>query len=41
VRRFPAAEELAELLRDAGFADVWFRRLGGSIVALHVGTVRR
>jgi demethylmenaquinone methyltransferase / 2-methoxy-6-polyprenyl-1,4-benzoquinol methylase len=39
VRRFPAAEELAELMRDAGFGEVGFRLLGGSIVALHTGTV--
>lgn len=38
VRRFPAAEELADLLRRAGFQDVRFRLLGGSIVALHTGT---
>jgi demethylmenaquinone methyltransferase / 2-methoxy-6-polyprenyl-1,4-benzoquinol methylase len=38
VRRFPPAEELAELMRAAGFGEVEFRRLGGSIVALHVGT---
>jgi demethylmenaquinone methyltransferase/2-methoxy-6-polyprenyl-1,4-benzoquinol methylase len=38
VRRFPPAEELAELMRAAGFGDVRFRRLGGSIVALHLGT---
>jgi demethylmenaquinone methyltransferase/2-methoxy-6-polyprenyl-1,4-benzoquinol methylase len=37
VKRFPGAEELAELMRGAGFADVGFRRLGGSIVALHTG----
>jgi len=37
VRRFPGAEELARLMRDAGFADVRFRLLGGSIVALHTG----
>jgi demethylmenaquinone methyltransferase/2-methoxy-6-polyprenyl-1,4-benzoquinol methylase len=37
VRRFPAAEELAALMGAAGFDDVHFRRLGGSIVALHVG----
>jgi demethylmenaquinone methyltransferase/2-methoxy-6-polyprenyl-1,4-benzoquinol methylase len=37
VRRFPAAEELAVLMRDAGFADVRFRLLGGSIVAVHTG----
>jgi demethylmenaquinone methyltransferase/2-methoxy-6-polyprenyl-1,4-benzoquinol methylase len=41
VRRFPGADELAELMRRIGFADVHFRRLGGSIVALHVGTIPR
>src|SRR5690348_5313255 len=38
VRRFPRAEELAALLGAAGFGDVRFRLLGGSIVALHTGT---
>jgi demethylmenaquinone methyltransferase / 2-methoxy-6-polyprenyl-1,4-benzoquinol methylase len=38
VRRFPPAEELARLLERAGFADVRFELLGGSIVALHTGT---
>lgn len=38
VRRFPRAEELAGLLEQAGFADVRFRLLAGSIVALHTGT---
>jgi demethylmenaquinone methyltransferase/2-methoxy-6-polyprenyl-1,4-benzoquinol methylase len=38
VRRFPPAEELATLLAAAGFADVRFELLGGSIVALHTGT---
>jgi demethylmenaquinone methyltransferase/2-methoxy-6-polyprenyl-1,4-benzoquinol methylase len=37
VKRFPTAEELAELMRAHGFADVRFRLLGGSIVALHTG----
>jgi demethylmenaquinone methyltransferase/2-methoxy-6-polyprenyl-1,4-benzoquinol methylase len=37
VKRFPAAEELAALMRAAGFADVRFRLLAGSIVALHTG----
>ena len=37
VKRFPAAEPLVELLREAGFAQVEFRLLGGSIVALHTG----
>ena len=35
VKRFPPAEGLVELLRSSGFADVRFRLLGGSIVALH------
>jgi len=38
VRRFPAPEELADLLSRNGFAEVRFRLLGGSIVALHTGT---
>jgi demethylmenaquinone methyltransferase/2-methoxy-6-polyprenyl-1,4-benzoquinol methylase len=37
VRRFPGPEELAELMRDVGFADVRFRLLAGGIVALHTG----
>jgi demethylmenaquinone methyltransferase / 2-methoxy-6-polyprenyl-1,4-benzoquinol methylase len=37
VKRFPPAEELAELMRTAGFRDVGFRLLAGSIVALHTG----
>jgi demethylmenaquinone methyltransferase/2-methoxy-6-polyprenyl-1,4-benzoquinol methylase len=37
VRRFPGAEELASRLEGAGFTDVRFRLLGGSIVALHTG----
>jgi len=38
VRRFPGAEELAELLRTHGFGGVRVRLLGGTIVALHTGT---
>ena len=38
VKRFPGAQELTELLTECGFADVRFRLLGGSIVALHSGT---
>jgi len=38
VRRFPTADELADLLREAGFAGVRVRLLGGTIVALHTGT---
>jgi demethylmenaquinone methyltransferase/2-methoxy-6-polyprenyl-1,4-benzoquinol methylase len=37
VRRFPGPEELAELLRSAGFSDVEFRLFAGGIVALHTG----
>ena len=38
VRRFPTAPALADGLRDAGFADVTYRRFAGGIVALHTGT---
>jgi demethylmenaquinone methyltransferase/2-methoxy-6-polyprenyl-1,4-benzoquinol methylase len=37
VRRFPGPEDLASMLRDAGFADVRYRLLAGGIVALHTG----
>jgi demethylmenaquinone methyltransferase/2-methoxy-6-polyprenyl-1,4-benzoquinol methylase len=40
VRRFPAPEELAELLRGAGFHDVRWRTFAGGIVALHIGVAR-
>jgi len=36
-RRFPDAETLTDLMRDAGFGEVRFRLLGGTIVALHTG----
>jgi demethylmenaquinone methyltransferase/2-methoxy-6-polyprenyl-1,4-benzoquinol methylase len=39
VRRFPGPEELAELLRATGFADVRYRLFAGGIVALHTGVV--
>ena len=35
IRRFPAQDELAELLRAAGFAQVRYRNLSGGIAALH------
>ena len=38
VRRFPGPEDLAAVMREAGFADVRYRRLAGGIVALHTGT---
>jgi demethylmenaquinone methyltransferase/2-methoxy-6-polyprenyl-1,4-benzoquinol methylase len=37
VKRFPPAEELADLMRACGFGDVRFRLLAGTIVALHTG----
>jgi demethylmenaquinone methyltransferase/2-methoxy-6-polyprenyl-1,4-benzoquinol methylase len=37
VRRFPGAEELADLLARHGFGQVRIRLLGGTIVALHTG----
>jgi demethylmenaquinone methyltransferase/2-methoxy-6-polyprenyl-1,4-benzoquinol methylase len=41
VRRFPPAEGLAASMRAAGFGDVRFRLLGGTIVALHLGVAAR
>jgi demethylmenaquinone methyltransferase/2-methoxy-6-polyprenyl-1,4-benzoquinol methylase len=40
VRRFPGPQELAELLRAAGFEDVRWRTFAGGIVALHIGVAR-
>jgi demethylmenaquinone methyltransferase/2-methoxy-6-polyprenyl-1,4-benzoquinol methylase len=37
VKRFPTAERLADMLREAGFTEVRFKLMGGSIVALHTG----
>ena len=37
VRKFPSAEELAEGMERAGFAEVRFEYLTGGIVALHLG----
>jgi demethylmenaquinone methyltransferase/2-methoxy-6-polyprenyl-1,4-benzoquinol methylase len=37
VRRFPGPEELADLLRRAGFEEVRWRTFAGGIVALHTG----
>jgi demethylmenaquinone methyltransferase/2-methoxy-6-polyprenyl-1,4-benzoquinol methylase len=36
---FPAAEEIAAIMRRAGLQDVSFKRLAMGAVALHVGTV--
>ena len=40
VRRFPGPEELAGLLRVAGFEDVRWKTFAGGIVALHIGVAR-
>ena len=40
VRKFPAPEELAEMMRAAGFGPVEFERLTGGIVALHLGSAQ-
>ena len=40
VRRFPGPEELAGLLRAAGFEDVRWKTFAGGIVALHIGMAR-
>jgi demethylmenaquinone methyltransferase/2-methoxy-6-polyprenyl-1,4-benzoquinol methylase len=37
VRRFPGPEDLAQLMRQAGFSGIAYRRLAGGIVALHTG----
>ncbi|HLO78353.1 MAG TPA: class I SAM-dependent methyltransferase [Magnetospirillum sp.] len=37
IRRFPAPERFAGLIRDAGFAGVRWRPLSGGIAALHAG----
>jgi demethylmenaquinone methyltransferase/2-methoxy-6-polyprenyl-1,4-benzoquinol methylase len=38
VASFYTAEDLAALMRDAGFTDVSFRRKSLGAVAIHVGT---
>jgi len=37
IRRFPAPERFAGMIRDAGFAGVRWRPLSGGIAALHAG----
>ena len=37
VKRFPGPDDLAGLLREAGFSDVRYRLFAGGIVALHTG----
>jgi demethylmenaquinone methyltransferase/2-methoxy-6-polyprenyl-1,4-benzoquinol methylase len=39
ISKFPAAPQLAEDMRRAGFAKVTYRRFTGGIVALHIGEV--
>jgi demethylmenaquinone methyltransferase/2-methoxy-6-polyprenyl-1,4-benzoquinol methylase len=40
VRRFPGPDQLAGLLRGAGFEDVRWRTFAGAIVALHIGVAK-
>jgi demethylmenaquinone methyltransferase / 2-methoxy-6-polyprenyl-1,4-benzoquinol methylase len=40
VSRFPDQEELAAMMRNAGFAEVSYQNLTGGIAALHLGTRR-
>ena len=40
VRRFPGPDELATLVREAGFGEVDYRLLAGGVVALHTATAR-
>ena len=41
VRRFPTAERLAEMLREAGLTDVRFELMAGSIVGRSGATAKR
>jgi demethylmenaquinone methyltransferase/2-methoxy-6-polyprenyl-1,4-benzoquinol methylase len=38
IRKHPAQEELAAMMRDCGFSDATFQNLSGGIVAIHSGT---
>lgn len=38
IRKHPAQEKLAEMMRENGFADAGFQNLSGGIVAIHHGT---
>jgi demethylmenaquinone methyltransferase/2-methoxy-6-polyprenyl-1,4-benzoquinol methylase len=38
VSRFPDQEELAAMMKAAGFAEVSYQNLTGGIAALHLGT---
>lgn len=37
IRRFPTQEQFADMIREAGFANVKYRNLSGGIVAIHSG----
>jgi demethylmenaquinone methyltransferase/2-methoxy-6-polyprenyl-1,4-benzoquinol methylase len=37
IRRFPAPDAFAAMMREAGFARVSFERMTGGVVALHLG----
>jgi len=37
IRRFPAAQQFAQMLSNAGFGRVSYRQMSGGIVALHSG----
>jgi demethylmenaquinone methyltransferase/2-methoxy-6-polyprenyl-1,4-benzoquinol methylase len=37
IRKHPAQEELADMMREAGFASVRYQNLSGGIVAIHGG----
>lgn len=37
IRRFPAQEPFARMIRDAGFANVRYRNLSAGVVAIHSG----
>jgi demethylmenaquinone methyltransferase/2-methoxy-6-polyprenyl-1,4-benzoquinol methylase len=37
IRQHPPQEELADMMREAGFDDVRYRNLSGGIVAIHSG----
>jgi demethylmenaquinone methyltransferase/2-methoxy-6-polyprenyl-1,4-benzoquinol methylase len=39
VRKFPSAEELAEEMRRAGFAEVRYERFTGGVATLHLGVI--
>ena len=40
VRRFPRPEDLARVMREAGFDDIRYRLFAGGIVALHTGVAK-